>query len=75
MGHPLPWPLGVYKLYFNVTSTDNNTTPFNSKSWPGAEDNGTLTFQVIAPPANNTPDTNGNIQIVHPLPEQMCPCM
>src|SRR5207249_2058585 len=41
-GEPKPWPLGTYKIFFAVNSTDDNTTTFRSSSWPGAEPDGTL---------------------------------
>jgi hypothetical protein len=74
-GKPAPWPVGKYTLSFTVNSMDAGTTTFSSKSWPGADANGNLTFQVVAPASGASAATDANIVDLHPLPEQSCPCM
>jgi hypothetical protein len=73
-GEAAPWPLGTYKLVFAVNSTDDDTSTFRSQSWPGAAPDGTLTFTVVAPPPDNSPDTDSSLIDLHPLPES-CPCL
>jgi hypothetical protein len=73
---PIPWPVGTYKIRFlSVESPDPNTTPFSSVNWPGADADGWLTFQVVEPPADNSPATDGALLEQHPTPEQNCPCL
>jgi hypothetical protein len=71
-GTPVPWPVGTYRLSFTLKSPDG---VFSSAQWPGADATGYLTFAVVAPPAGNGPGSDTNIIDLHPLPEQMCPCM
>ena len=73
-GDGVPWPVGTYKLVFAVNSTDDNTSTFRSSSWPGAEPDGSLTFTVVDPPVDNSPDTDTALIDNHPLPEN-CPCL
>jgi len=73
-GDGKPWPVGTYKLVFAVNSTDDNTSTFRSSSWPGAAADGSLTFVVVDPPADNSPDTDTALIDNHPLPEN-CPCL
>jgi hypothetical protein len=73
-GTPAPWPVGTYKLVFAANSTVDGTSTFRSSMWPGADKDGALTFQVVEPPADNSPDTDTSIIDLHPLPEH-CPCL
>jgi hypothetical protein len=73
-GKGAPWPVGTYKLVFAINSTDDNTSTFRSSSWPGAAADGSLTFTVIDPPADNSADTDSALIDNHPLPEN-CPCL
>jgi hypothetical protein len=73
-GDGKPWPVGTYKLVFAINSTDDNTSTFRSSSWPGAAADGSLTFVVIDPPADNSADTDSALIDNHPLPEN-CPCL
>jgi hypothetical protein len=73
-GDGKPWPVGTYKLVFAINSTDDNTSTFRSSSWPGAAADGSLTFVVIDPPADNSADTDTALIDNHPLPEN-CPCL
>jgi hypothetical protein len=73
-GAGAPWPAGTYKLVFAVNSTDDNTSTFRSSSWPGATPDGSLTFTVVEPPADNSADTDTALIDNHPLPES-CPCL
>jgi hypothetical protein len=73
-GESANWPIGTYKLFFAVNSTDENTSTFRSSEWPGAGSDGILTFEVVEPPPGTGPDTDASIIDLHPLPEH-CPCL
>jgi hypothetical protein len=73
-GMPDKWPVGTYTIKFTVDSTNDNTTTFDSRSWPGADSNGVLTFVVVPPPDDDSPATDLAIVDAHPLPEQQKAC-